>query len=156
VAFKREQAQRFGATHTFASLDEALAPVIELTWGRGAEKAVIAVDRMRGEYIAPALALVGKGGTCVVTGMGSAADLDVKLSLFELTLLQKTLKGAIFGGANPRVEIPWLLDMYREGKLELDELITSTYKLEDVNAGYADLAAGRNLRGLVVYTDSDR
>ncbi|WP_322755047.1 NDMA-dependent alcohol dehydrogenase [Frankia sp. Cas3] len=156
VAFKREQAQRFGATHTFASLAEALAPVTDLTWGRGAEKAVIAIDRMRGEYIAPALALVGKGGTCVVAGMGPATDLDVKLSLFELTLLQKTLKGAIFGGANPRVEIPWLLDMYREGKLKLDELVTSTYKLEDINSGYADMAAGRNLRGVVLYTDADR
>jgi Zn-dependent alcohol dehydrogenase len=63
--------------------------------------------------------LVIKGGTCVVTGMGSASDLDVKLSLFELTLLQKTLKGATFGGANPRVEIPWLLDMYREASSNL-------------------------------------
>ena len=52
---------------------------------------------------------VGKGGTGVVTGMGSTTDIDVKLSLFELTLLRKRLQGAMFGGGTPRCDISKLL-----------------------------------------------
>ncbi|MGZ4524703.1 MAG: alcohol dehydrogenase, partial [Mycobacteriaceae bacterium] len=78
------------------------------------------------------------------------------LNLFTFTLLQKDLQGNIFGGANPRVEIPKLLSMYQEGKLKLDELITKTYKLEDINQGYQDMLDGKNLRGVIRYTDADR
>ena len=155
VEFKREQAMAFGATHTFASMAEAAEPLRELTWGRLAEKAVIAVGRIQGSHIAEMLSLVGKGGTGVVTGMGSMTDIDVNLSLFELTLLQKRLQGAIFGGGNPRYDIPKLLGLYREGQLKLDELITQTYRLEDINQGYADMNAGKNLRGVVMYDEAD-
>ena len=103
-----------------------------------------------------ALTMTAKGGRAVVTGMGSAANQDVKLSLFELTLLQKDLQGAIFGGANPRFEVPWLLSQYREGGLELDGLATKTYSLEDINQGYQDMRDGKNLRGVILYTDADR
>jgi S-(hydroxymethyl)glutathione dehydrogenase/alcohol dehydrogenase len=155
VEFKREQAMEFGATHTFASMAEAVEPLNQLTWGRMAEKAVIAVGRIDGKNIAEMLALVGKGGTGVVTGMGPMTDMKVELSLFELTLLEKRLQGAIFGSANPRFDIPNLLRLYQEGQLKLDELITRTYTLEDINEGYADMNAGKNIRGVVMYGESD-
>ncbi|MCW2666518.1 MAG: NDMA-dependent alcohol dehydrogenase [Frankiales bacterium] len=155
VEFKREQAMLLGATHTFASMAEAAQPVNELTWGKMADKAVICVGRIEGEHIAEAMALIGKGGTTVVTGMGGIEDIDVKLSLFELTLLQKRVQGAIFGGGNPRFDIPKLLGLYRDGQLKLDELITKTYKLEDINQGYADMLEGKNIRGLIVYGEDD-
>jgi S-(hydroxymethyl)glutathione dehydrogenase/alcohol dehydrogenase len=155
VEFKRELAMEFGATHTYASMAEAIGPLTELTWGRMAEKAVICVGRIEGQHIAEMLSLVGKGGTGVVTGMGSMTDIDVKLSLFELTLLQKRIQGAIFGSGNPRFDIPNLLRLYTEGQLKLDELITRTYKLEEINQGYADMYAGKNIRGLVMYDESD-
>src|SRR3712207_3203261 len=82
--------------------------------------------------------------------------LDVKLSLFELTLLQKDLQGAIFGGLAPRAAIPELLSLYQEGQLKLDELATTRYSLEDINQGYQDMRDGKNIRGMVVYTDADR
>jgi len=101
------------------------------------------------------MSLVGKGGTGVVTGMGAMTDIEVNLSLFELTLLQKRLQGAVFGGGNPRFDIPKLLGLYREGKLKLDELITRTYRLEDINQGYADMNAGKNIRGVIMYGEED-
>lgn len=55
----------------------------------------------------------------------------------------------------PRTQIPKLLNLYRSGRLRLDELITTTYRLEDINQGYQDLADGRNLRGVVHYSDAD-
>jgi S-(hydroxymethyl)glutathione dehydrogenase/alcohol dehydrogenase len=88
--------------------------------------------------------------------MGNAANVDVKLSLFELTLLQKDLQGAIFGGLAPRNAIPELLSLYQEGQLKLDELVTTKYSLEDINQGYQDMRDGKNIRGMVIYTDADR
>ena len=156
VEAKREWAMEFGATHTYASAEEAMVGVNELTWGRMAEKVIITVGDIQGENVQEALSLTGKGGRTVVTGMGQAANMDVKLSLFELTLLQKDLQGAIFGGSNPRAEIPALLSLYQEGQLKLDGLVTKTYQLEDINDGYQDMRDGKNIRGMVVYTDADR
>lgn len=155
VAMKREAALKLGATHAFSSMAEAMEPLNELTWGRMAEKVIITVGRIHGEDIAAGLALSGKGGTTVVTGMGSMTDIDVSLSLFELTLLEKRLQGAIFGSGNPRSDIPKLLRLYQEGHLHLDELITTRYKLEDINQGYADMNAGKNIRGLIEYGPDD-
>jgi NDMA-dependent alcohol dehydrogenase len=156
VAAKRDWAKGFGATHTYADAGEATAAVNELTLGRMAEKVIITVGDIQGENVQEALTLTGKGGRTVVTGMGSAANLDVTLSLFELTLLQKDLQGAIFGGCSPRAEIPALLSLYQAGRLNLDGLVTSRYELEDVNQGYQDLRDGKNIRGLIVYSDADR
>ncbi|CCW13178.1 Alcohol dehydrogenase [Rhodococcus aetherivorans] len=155
VEFKRDQAKKFGATHTFASIEEALPVIGEITWGAMADVTIITVGEIHGDIIAPSMALTGKGGQVVVVGMGSAADTQVTLSLFELTLLQKRLQGAIFGGVGPRSQIPKLLDLYRSGQLELDKLVTKTYRLEDINDGYADMHEGRNLRGMVLYGDDD-
>jgi S-(hydroxymethyl)glutathione dehydrogenase/alcohol dehydrogenase len=154
--FKREQAATFGATHTFASMAEAQQPLTDLTWGRLADRLVLTVGRVTGDLLAEAMALVTKNGTAVVTGMGNVFDMDVKLNLFDLTMMQKTLRGCIFGGGNPRYDIPKLLGLYREGKLKLDELVTTEYKLEELNQGYADMYAGKNIRGLVRYSDADR
>lgn len=155
VEAKRKWSMDFGATHTFESVDAAMEPLNELTWGRMAEKVIIAVGHILGEHVQQAMSLTGKGGRVVVTGMGSAMDIDVKLSLFGMTLLQKDLQGAIFGGCNPRSDIPWILSMYQEGRLNLDDLITQTYTLEDINQGYADMRNGKNIRGLIRYTDAD-
>jgi NDMA-dependent alcohol dehydrogenase len=156
VARKREWAMDMGATHVFESAEQAAEQVNELTWGRMAEKTIITVGDIQGEDIQTALGLTGKGGRVVVTGMGNAANIDVKLSLFELTLLQKDLQGAIFGGLAPRNAIPELLSLYQEGQLKLDELVTTRYSLEDVNQGYQDMRDGKNIRGVIVYTDADR
>ena len=156
VEFKREQAMEFGATHTYATADEAMQGVVDLTSGRMAEKSIICVGAINGQDIDNAVNIIAKGGRAVVTGMGDAADMDVKLNLFTFTLLQKDLQGNIFGGANPRVEIPNLLSQYQEGKLKLDELVTRTYKLEDINQGYQDMRDGKNLRGVIHYTNADR
>lgn len=155
VEFKRDTALKFGATHTFSSMAEAIVPVLELTHGFMAEKTIIAVGDMRGEYIEDALTLTAKTGTCVVTGMGSMTDVDVKLNLFLFTMLQKTLKGNIFGGGSSHVETPRLVAMYKSGLLKIDEMVTNTYRLEDINQGYRDMIDGKNIRGVVVFDESD-
>jgi len=63
----------------------------------------------------------------------------------------KRLQGTLFGSCDPRNDIPMLLDLYMRGKLMLDELITHTYALEDINQAYQDMHDGKNLRGVIVY-----
>jgi NDMA-dependent alcohol dehydrogenase len=155
VAFKREAAVKFGATGVYPSMAEAIMPVMEETWGLMADKVIIAVGDMLGEYIEEALTLTAKTGTCVVTGMGSMVDADVKLNLFLFTMLQKTLKGNIFGGGSSHIETPRLVGLYKSGLLKVDEMITTTYKLENINDGYADMVDGKNIRGVITFDESD-
>jgi S-(hydroxymethyl)glutathione dehydrogenase/alcohol dehydrogenase len=80
----------------------------------------------------------------------------VTLNLAMLTLMQKNLQGTIFGGGNPQYDIPQLLSMYKAGKLNLDDMITRQYKLEQINDGYQDMLDGKNIRGVIRFTDADR
>ncbi|HEY6787340.1 MAG TPA: NDMA-dependent alcohol dehydrogenase [Trebonia sp.] len=151
VEFKREKALAFGATHTAASIEEAAALVGQLTWGRNAHKVILTVGVAQGSMIAPMLAMTTKGGRAVVTAVANILATDAQLSLFDLAMSQKQLVGTLFGSANPRFDIPRLLAMYEAGKLKLDELITRTYSLEQINEGYQDMRDGKNIRGVIVY-----
>lgn len=151
--FKREMAPTFGATHVFSSIEEATDFAKSVTNGQGADATIVSVGVMKGEYVAQALSSVRKAGTVVVTGLGNIFDIGVPISLAEVTLYQKRIQGSLFGQANPRFDIPNLLRLYQEGRLKLDELITTRYKLEDVAQAYADMHAGKNIRGLVVFDD---
>jgi len=95
--------------------------------------------------------MTAKRGTVVVTNLHEATEATVAMSALDLVLMEKRVVGSLFGTANPRRDIPRLLELYRNGKLKLDELATRSYKLEDVNAGYADMRAGRNLRGVLTF-----
>ena len=63
----------------------------------------------------------------------------------------KRIQGSLAGGSNPIYEMPNLLNLYRSGHLKLDEIITERYSLEQVNDGYQDLLAGRNIRGVIIH-----
>lgn len=154
-AWKREQAIKFGATHVYPTMAEAIGPVIDVTHGLMADKVIIAVGEMKGEYVEEALILTAKTGTCVVTGMGSMMDADVKMNLFLFTMLQKTLKGNIFGGGSSHVETPRLTALYKSGLLNIDDMITRTYRLEDINQGYQDMLDGNNIRGVIRFDEAD-
>jgi S-(hydroxymethyl)glutathione dehydrogenase/alcohol dehydrogenase len=73
------------------------------------------------------------------------------LSLLELTMFQKRIQGAIYGMMSPSKDVPRLLDLWRNGQLRLEEMLTRRYSLDDINQGYADMHAGRNIRGTVVF-----
>ena len=151
VPFKREQALLFGATHTAATLEEAQELVGQITWGAMADKAIITTGVAEGAMVGQVMGLVAKGGRCVVTAVANVLSSEVNLNLFDLAMQRKELVGCIFGNANPRRDIPRLLRMYMDGKLKLDELVTNTYELKDVNQGYQDMRDGKNLRGMLLY-----
>jgi len=154
VEFKREHSQIFGATHSAASMEEATALVSDLTWGTMANKVILTMGVAGGEYIQPALAMTAKGGRVVQTAIAPFSVDSVSMNLFELAMYEKQLVGSIFGSANPRRDIPRLLRMHQEGQLKLEELVTRTYPLEQINEGYQDMRDGKNIRGMVMYDHS--
>jgi S-(hydroxymethyl)glutathione dehydrogenase/alcohol dehydrogenase len=76
---------------------------------------------------------------------------NIQLPGTVLTLYRKTIKGSLFGDCNPTTDIPRILGLYQSGDLKLDEIITRTYTLDQVQEGYDDLLAGKNVRGVVVH-----
>ena len=150
VEMKQKAGLDLGATHAVASMAEATQVVSDLTRGVMADSVILTPSVMYGDLLAPALSLTAKGGTCVVTAVAPIDQRDVSLDLFELAMWQKEIRGVIFGGGNPRYDIPVLLDLYRAGHLKLDELVTRTYPLEGINQGYEDMRAGNNIRGVLV------
>ena len=99
----------------------------------------------------PAFRATTKAGNVVVTALTPDTVTSIAVPPLELFATQKAIMGAVYGFASPRVQIPDLLRLYRKGDLKLKELITRTYALEEINHGYADLEAGKNIRGVVVF-----
>ncbi len=149
VEFKQKAALDFGATHSAGSIEEAIPLVRDLTRGEMADAVILVPSIMYGDLMEGALAMTGKNGTCVVTGMAPQAQTECSINLFELAMWQKEVRGVVFGAANPRFDIPNLLALYKEGKLKLDELITRTYPLDQINQGYQDMLDGVNIRGVL-------
>jgi NDMA-dependent alcohol dehydrogenase len=150
VSFKLEKAKELGATHTAPSMAEALELVTELTDGRMCSSVVMTMGVGDGSIIADAMALTAKMGRVVVTNAHPEHENSININLADLTLMEKQLVGTAFGGGSARSDIPMLLDLHRQGQLDLQGLVTRTYPLEQVNQGYSDLKEGKNIRGVLV------
>ena len=151
VAFKREKAQEMGATHAVETIAEAASIAQSLTNGQGADSAIVTVGVTTGQNVADAFSAIRKAGTVVVTGLGQMTEVGIPVSLFELTLFQKRIQGALFGASSPSADILKMLALYQSGHLKLDELVTRTYSLDQINEGYKDMHDGKNIRGVIVF-----
>jgi S-(hydroxymethyl)glutathione dehydrogenase/alcohol dehydrogenase len=151
VPFKREMALELGATDAVETIREAAQLARPLTNGQGADNAILTIGVLKGEHIGQAFDAVRKGGTVAVVGLGPVSDMNIPVSPFILTLFQKRIQGVLYGSLSPSRDMLRLLDMYQAGQLKLSELITRTYTLDQINEGYADMHAGRNLRGVITF-----
>ena len=150
VPAKLTWAREFGATHGLDAQGEELTrAVLELTDGIGVSHAFVCIDPP--STLLPAFRATAKAGNVVVTALTPDTVTEMKIPPLELFVTQKAIMGAVYGFASPRVQIPELLALYRTGALKLRELITQTYRLDEINSGYADLEAGKNLRGVLVF-----
>ena len=152
VEFKREKAMEFGATHTFASVAEATEALGEVTWDRGYDKVIMTIGVGNGDVLGEAFWLGGK--RCQDRRHQhppGAGGVDRHPGRVPDDLIEKQLIGSLFGSANPRKDIPKLLELYTQGLLDLDGLVTKEYPLEQINEGYDDMNDGKNIRGVLVY-----
>ena len=152
VLFKRDSSFTFGATHAVATMDEAADIARSFTNGQGADSCIVCVGSTTPDNVAAGVRAIRKAGTCVMVGMGKMADdTAIPISVREVVLYQKRLQGSLFGACSPARDIPALLDLYRQGRLKLSELITTRYPLTEINQGFTDMREGRNIRGVIVY-----
>ena len=124
--------------------EELTRAVLSLTDGVGVNHAFVCIDPPT--TLLPAFRATAKAGNVVITALTSDTVGEIRIPPLELFVTQKAVMGAVYGFVSARLHIPELL----KGALKLRELITSTYRLDEINRGYADLEAGRNLRGVVM------
>jgi S-(hydroxymethyl)glutathione dehydrogenase/alcohol dehydrogenase len=151
VEWKRNAALGFGATEVFPSIADARERIDQLTNGQGVDVAIVTVGRVDGVLLGQAFEVTGKAGTCVLAAVGSH-DKGIDISPQDFTNFSKRIQGVLYGLCNPIVDIPRLLQMYKEGNIKLDELITTRYDVSQINEAYADMHGGKNIRGVVIHS----
>jgi NDMA-dependent alcohol dehydrogenase len=152
VEFKQKSALGFGATHSVSTTEEAADLVRDLTSGVMADSVVVSPSIIAGEDVQAALSLTRKGGTCVLTAMTASTTSSIAINLQEFILWNKNLVGTVFGSCNPRVDIARFARLYEAGLLQLDEMITRRYRLDDINEGYRDQLNGEIIRGVIDFS----
>jgi S-(hydroxymethyl)glutathione dehydrogenase/alcohol dehydrogenase len=151
VEFKREKAMVFGATHTYSSIAEAMENLDDSTWGRGFDKVIMTMGVGNGDALGEAFHLGAKRSKIVVTNIPPTSEASIQVPGAFLTLMEKQLIGSLFGSGNIRKDIPRLMELYTQGQLNLDDLVTQTYTLDQINEGYDAMRNGENIRGVLVF-----
>jgi NDMA-dependent alcohol dehydrogenase len=146
---KLEMAKRFGATDTvLASQEPDVVKHLKKITGGGPDYAFECVGS--GELAGTAYRAIRRGGLAVVVGVAKPSD-ATSVRTMTLPFEEKTLTGSYFGSCVPRVDFPRMLSLYLAGRLKLDELITRRYSIEETPQAFADLEAGKNARGVIVF-----
>jgi Zn-dependent alcohol dehydrogenase len=146
---KLEAARFFGATDVINSTrEDAEARVKELTGGRGAEYVFVTVGIA--SAIEQGVKLLRRGGTLVVVGM-TPAGIQVSLDAVPFAASGQRVIGSKMGSARIHSDVPDLVDLYLQGRLKLDELISGRYRLDDINSAIASAKRGDALRNVIVF-----
>ncbi|MDQ6616310.1 MAG: Zn-dependent alcohol dehydrogenase, partial [Actinomycetota bacterium] len=144
---KLELARKFGATDVVdASRRDAVGAVMELTGQRGAD-VVFEVIGLQ-QTIDQTIAMTRRGGQAILVGV-PRMDVTVNVpAFFGVVLAEKTIRGCWYGGSDVRRDVARIIELYRDGKLKLDELIAQTIALEQVNQAFDALKVGDSARSV--------
>jgi len=153
IAIDRHEAKRtiaadLGATNVLINPADAVAEIKNLTDGRGADYVFEAIGIPALQELS--LHAARPGGVIVLAGvspMGSSTNLPGAI----ITRQEKTIMGSYYGTANTAHDFPHYAEMYLQGKLPLDRMISKTYPLEQINEAYAEMLSGATARGVVVF-----
>ena len=145
---KLELARAFGATDVLGA-DESIVRTLRKMTGGGVDYAFECVGS--GVLAGHAYGALGKGGMAVIVGVAPSTD-NTTFRSASMTFEENTITGSYFGTSRPRFDIPRILDLHLAGKLKLEELITRRYTIEEAAQAFDDLAAGRNARGVIVFS----
>ncbi|RII15873.1 putative alcohol dehydrogenase D [Streptomyces sp. YIM 130001] len=144
---KRAGAEIFGATRMLAPSDDVVATVRRLTGGAGADVAIDAVGA--NGLLEQAFDATTPGGTVVCVGV-PAADSYAQVPGARFVREEKFLTGSLYGSSRPGQDIPKLLSLFASGRLPIDKLVSQTYRFDELDTAFDDLAAGSNRRGVVI------
>jgi Zn-dependent alcohol dehydrogenase len=147
VAERLDAASRFGATQVIDAGREDVAGALAGIQPGGLDWTVEAIGRP--ETLRQAFDALCPGGTLAAIGLGRA-DQEVHLPINPLVQRERRILGSLYGSSNPLLEVPMLLDLYRAGRLPIDQLVGKRYPLAAVNDAFADLVGGAVGRGIVL------
>ncbi|HSP61006.1 MAG TPA: S-(hydroxymethyl)mycothiol dehydrogenase [Ornithinimicrobium sp.] len=148
---KLEAARTFGATHTVnSSGTDPVVAIQELTGGVGADVVIDAVGRP--ETYTQAFYARDLAGTVVLVGVPTP-EMEITLPLLDVFGRGGALKSSWYGDALPSRDFPMLIDLYRQGRFNLDDFVSETIGLGDVEAAFEKMHAGEVLRSVVVVDD---
>jgi S-(hydroxymethyl)glutathione dehydrogenase/alcohol dehydrogenase len=146
---KLEAALSFGATHTVNSKKtDAVEAVIKLTSGKGAAYVFITVGSVAA--IRQGFSMLRPRGTAVIVGVPPIDD-TITFSPTEFIGTEKMLTGCAMGATRFHEDIPLLVELYKAGRIKLDELITGRYPLEKINEAIKSVEDGQALRNVIVF-----
>ncbi len=150
VESKLQMAKNFGATTTVnASQADAVSQVMELTHQRGVDVAFEVIGLKK--TIDQTVMMTRRGGQAILVGV-PPMDVMVELpAFFGVVLMEKTIKGCWYGSSNVHTDVAKLLDYYRSGDLKLDELISRTIRLDQVNEAFDAMKTGEVARSVIEY-----
>jgi S-(hydroxymethyl)glutathione dehydrogenase/alcohol dehydrogenase len=147
VPFKRELALELGATHAVdPNSDDPAKALREVTQGRGADYAFDAAGYPG--VVTQAYEATRRGGTVVCIGIPPVGT-EAALPGPSLPRDEKIVTGSFYGSCRPHVDMALILDLFMEGRLPLDRLVTRTYPLDDINDAFAAMNAGEVARAVV-------
>ncbi|AXF56927.1 zinc-dependent alcohol dehydrogenase family protein [Salicibibacter kimchii] len=141
-------ARELGATETFNSAEEGVIDQIRKTTGGGLDyvfETAGAVPAMEVAY-----GITKRGGTTVTTGLPDPNH-HFSFPYVSLTAEEKTLKGSYVGSCIPDRDIPRFIDLFKQERLQVHQLVTETISLEDINQGFDKLATGDASRIIVTF-----
>ena len=148
---RRSLAEKFGMTHFVNPADmkkEELVPYLVDLTGGGADYSFECIGNV--DVMRQALECCHKGwGESVIIGVAPAGA-EIATRPFQL-VTGRVWRGTAFGGARGRTDVPRIVDWYMDGKINIDDLITHTLKLDDINKGFDLMHAGESIRSVVVY-----
>ncbi len=148
---KLAAAKSFGASDLINAKDEnAPAKVREMTGG-GADFVFVAAGSARA--FADGLEMLGVSGTLVIVGMPPTGD-TVALEAGNIAGAGQKILGSKMGSTRLRVDIPKLVQLYEQGRLKLDELITGRYSLDQINEAIDEVRADKALRNIIVLNEA--
>lgn len=143
-------AKKFGMTHFVNPTDlegDLVAHLVELTGG-GADYSFECIGNV--EVMRQALECCHRGwGVSVIIGVAGSGK-EIKTRPFQL-VTGRTWKGTAFGGARGRTDVPKIVDWYMDGKINIDDLITHTMPLENINHGFELMHSGESIRSVVIF-----
>jgi S-(hydroxymethyl)glutathione dehydrogenase / alcohol dehydrogenase len=145
---KLDMAKTFGATDGLVADEGVVKAIRKLTDGKGVDYAFEAIGI--GAVMELASSATRAGGKTVLVGIGKRQD-QMAVNAFSYPLQSKTLCGCMYGSANPPEDFPRMLRLYQDGKLDLDNMITKTYTIDEAPQAFEDLEQGKNARGVIVF-----
>jgi S-(hydroxymethyl)glutathione dehydrogenase/alcohol dehydrogenase len=147
-SWKFDVAQKLGATDCVDATDgDAVAAVHALTGG-GADFVFECIGLV--PTVQQAVAMTGRGGTAVLVGVVPMTE-QVPIFAADLTLQEKKVTGSYMGSNRFRFDMPKYVDFYLDGRLKLDEMISSRIPLEEVNAAFDRMRKGEAARQVIVF-----